>query len=86
MLLGSFHNGKQVEESICSFIGPEGARVLHFDLDLSDASFTCIVVGRYRRVFKKVEYVVSALDETFPELSELFFHVLEILGKQRIQA
>ena len=64
MFLSGLYDGEQIEECICPSIGTEGARVLHLNLDLSDSPFTCIIIGRYRRVLEEVEDVVPALDES----------------------
>ena len=76
---------RSVKKGICSFVGTESARVLHFDLDLSDSPFTCIIIRRYRRILKEVEDIVPALDETFLELSELLSHVFKVFRQQPIK-
>ena len=84
MFLGSLNDGEQVEECICALVGTECAGVLHLDLDLPDAPFTCII-WRYRRVFKEVEDLVPAFDESFLELSELLRHVFEVFHQQCVK-
>ena len=85
MFLGSFYDREQVEESISSFIGTESPRVLHFDLDLPDSSLTCIVIRRYRRILKKVEDVVPAIDESVLKYSELFCYMFEVHRKKLVK-
>ena len=85
MFLSGLYDGEQVKKGICSFVGTESARVLHFDLDLSDSPFTCIIIRRYRRILKEVEDIVPALDETFLELSELLSHVFKVFRQQPIK-
>ena len=61
MFLGGFDNGMQIHERVGAEVGTKASGILEFDPEFADAAFGSIVVGRYRRVPKEVEYIIPAL-------------------------
>ena len=79
MLFCRFYNRVQFQESVRSKFRPECARVFQFDFQFSNATFTVVVVRRNQRVFKKIEYVVSALYQSVLQTLKVFAKICDTL-------
>lgn len=58
------------KKCVRSLVRPESSGYFLFYFQLSDASFACIVVGGYCRIFQEIEYVIPAFDKPFAKLPE----------------
>ena len=72
MLFCCFYNRVQFQECVRSKFRPECAGVFQFDFQFSNSTFTGVVVRRNQRVFKKIEHVVSAPNQSVLQTLKVF--------------